>query len=100
MYRFAHFGGTRLSEAPKKWDLTIMAETTSPNGHTTESSENSVGQGRGILQQSPPFLRIATAPRSNVMIGRGYRDLIVGFGWALLQRGIASAIQGINLVGS
>jgi len=33
---------------------------------------------------------------ANEMIARGYRALVVGFDWSLLQRGIASAITGVN----
>jgi 4-hydroxy-2-oxoheptanedioate aldolase len=35
------------------------------------------------------------ADLANAMIARGYRALVVGFDWSLLQRGIASAIDGI-----
>lgn len=37
-----------------------------------------------------------TADRANDMIRRGYRALVVGFDWSLLQRGIQSAIQNIR----
>ena len=40
---------------------------------------------------------VATDPATaNEMISRGYRALIVGFDWLLLQRGIASAVEGIR----
>ena len=29
------------------------------------------------------------------MVARGYRALVVGFDWSLLQRGCAAAIEGI-----
>ena len=34
--------------------------------------------------------------RANEMIARGYRALVVGFDWSLLQKGIAGAIEGIR----
>lgn len=37
-----------------------------------------------------------TTDQANAMIGRGYRALVVGFDWSLLQRGISSAISGIS----
>jgi 4-hydroxy-2-oxoheptanedioate aldolase len=37
-----------------------------------------------------------TVDMANAMIARGYRALVVGFDWSLLQRGIASAIGGID----
>jgi 4-hydroxy-2-oxoheptanedioate aldolase len=37
-----------------------------------------------------------TAERANEMIARGYRALVLGFDWSLLQRGIAVAIDGIR----
>jgi hypothetical protein len=36
-----------------------------------------------------------TADAANSMIARGYRALVLGFDWSLLQRGIASALNGI-----
>ena len=37
-----------------------------------------------------------TADAANVMIERGYRALVLGFDWSLLQRGIASTLAGID----
>jgi 4-hydroxy-2-oxoheptanedioate aldolase len=37
-----------------------------------------------------------TAEEANEMIARGYRALVVGFDWSLLQRGIASVLEGIS----
>jgi 4-hydroxy-2-oxoheptanedioate aldolase len=37
-----------------------------------------------------------TPEHANAMIARGYRALVVGFDWSLLQRGITSAIDGIH----
>ncbi len=40
---------------------------------------------------------IATTPeKANQMIERGYRALIVGFHWSLLQRGIEAAIDDVR----
>ncbi len=39
---------------------------------------------------------VATAPeQANAMAARGYRALVVGFDWSLLQRGCAAAIEGV-----
>jgi 4-hydroxy-2-oxoheptanedioate aldolase len=53
----------------------------------------------GPIRNSPVVLGgVATTPDyANDMIARGYRALVLGFDWCLLQRGIASAIQGIGL---
>jgi len=40
-----------------------------------------------------------TTDQANAMIARGYKALVVGFDWSLLQRGISSAISGINTNG-
>lgn len=50
------------------------------------------------IRTSPVILGgVATTPeQANTMIARGYRALVVGFDWSLLQRGIASAIEGIS----
>lgn len=37
-----------------------------------------------------------TVDRANEMIARGYRALVLGFDWSLLQRGIAAAIEGVR----
>ena len=37
-----------------------------------------------------------TPERANAMAERGYRALVVGFDWSLLQRGCAAAIEGIS----
>jgi 4-hydroxy-2-oxoheptanedioate aldolase len=36
-----------------------------------------------------------TPEQANAMVARGYRALVVGFDWSLLQRGCAAAIEGI-----
>ena len=36
-----------------------------------------------------------TADRARAMIDKGYRALVIGFDWSLLQRGIASALDGM-----
>ena len=50
------------------------------------------------ILKSPVILGgVATTPSdANEMIARGYRALVVGFDWSLLQRGIASALEGIG----
>jgi 4-hydroxy-2-oxoheptanedioate aldolase len=50
------------------------------------------------IRKSPAILGgVATTPeQANAMIARGYRALAVAFDWSLLQRGIVSAIEGIN----
>ena len=40
-----------------------------------------------------------TVDQANAMIARGYRALVVGFDWSLLQRGISNAISGITTQG-
>ena len=49
------------------------------------------------IRPSPVVLGgVAPTPeQANAMIGRGYRALVVGFDWSLLQRGIAAAIAGV-----
>ena len=51
----------------------------------------------GILKSGVPMGAAArTAEQANAMIARGYLVLGLGFDWALLQRGIASAFEGIK----
>jgi 4-hydroxy-2-oxoheptanedioate aldolase len=38
-----------------------------------------------------------TADRANELIAKGYRGIVVGFDWMVLQRAIAGALDGINL---
>jgi 4-hydroxy-2-oxoheptanedioate aldolase len=40
-----------------------------------------------------------TTDQANAMIARGYKALVVGFDWSLLQRGIAGAIADIRTAG-
>jgi 4-hydroxy-2-oxoheptanedioate aldolase len=49
------------------------------------------------LKGSPVVLGgVAQAPaQANAMIQRGYRALVIGFDWSLLQRGISAATEGI-----
>ena len=49
------------------------------------------------IHHSPVLLGgVAPTPeQANAMIARGYRALVVGFDWSLLQRGAAAAIAGI-----
>jgi 4-hydroxy-2-oxoheptanedioate aldolase len=37
-----------------------------------------------------------TPEQANAMIARGYRALVVGLDWSLLQRGIAAAVEGVK----
>jgi 4-hydroxy-2-oxoheptanedioate aldolase len=37
-----------------------------------------------------------TPEQANSMVARGYRALVVGFDWSLLQRGCAAAVEGIT----
>jgi 4-hydroxy-2-oxoheptanedioate aldolase len=39
-----------------------------------------------------------TSEQANAMVARGYKALVVGFDWSLLQRGIATAISSIKTV--
>jgi 4-hydroxy-2-oxoheptanedioate aldolase len=51
----------------------------------------------GILKSGVPIGGVArTADQANAMIDRGYLALALGFDWSLLQRGIATAFQGIK----
>jgi 4-hydroxy-2-oxoheptanedioate aldolase len=49
------------------------------------------------IRESPVILGgVATTPeQANAMIKRGYRALVIGFDWSLLQRGIASILVGV-----
>jgi 4-hydroxy-2-oxoheptanedioate aldolase len=50
-----------------------------------------------ILNSSVLLGGVARTPeQANEMIARGYRALVVGFDWSLLQRGIEAAIEGIK----
>jgi 4-hydroxy-2-oxoheptanedioate aldolase len=51
-----------------------------------------------VIQASPVILGgvAHTAAQANAMIARGYKALVVGFDWSLLQRGISSAIADIK----
>jgi 4-hydroxy-2-oxoheptanedioate aldolase len=54
------------------------------------------------IRNSPVILGgVATTPdRANEMIARGYKALVIGFDWSLLQRGIMSVVQGVKRVKS
>jgi len=51
-----------------------------------------------VIRASPVVLGgVAPTPeQANAMIARGYRALVVGFDWSLLQRGIAGALDGVK----
>jgi 4-hydroxy-2-oxoheptanedioate aldolase len=53
------------------------------------------------IRNSPVMLGgvATTSDRANEMIARGYRALVVGFDWSLLQRGIMSVILGVECAG-
>ena len=50
------------------------------------------------IRSSPVvFGGVAPTPeQANAMIARGYRALVVGFDWSLLQRGIVAALDGVS----
>jgi 4-hydroxy-2-oxoheptanedioate aldolase len=54
-----------------------------------------------IILPSPVLLGgvAHTVDQANAMIARGYKALVVGFDWSLLQRGIAGAITDIRTAG-
>ena len=51
----------------------------------------------GILRSQVLLGGVARSlDQANQMIERGYRALVLGFDWSLLQRGAATALQGLN----
>jgi 4-hydroxy-2-oxoheptanedioate aldolase len=60
-----------------------------------------VRQLESVIQASPVVLGgvAHTVDQANAMIARGYKALVVGFDWSLLQRGISDAISGIKTGG-
>lgn len=74
-------------------------------GHKGDIDHPEVARAIAALEEairnSPVMLGgVATTPdRANEMIARGYRALVVGFDWSLLQRGIMSVIQGVERAG-
>ena len=62
------------------------------------SVREAIGQLETAILGSPTVLGgvAPTVDEANTMIRRGYRALVVGFDWSLLQRGIGTAIDGIN----
>jgi 4-hydroxy-2-oxoheptanedioate aldolase len=59
---------------------------------------DAIKQLEAPIRDSPVILGgVATTPgQANQLIDRGYRALIIGFDWLLLQRGIAATIDGIK----
>jgi 4-hydroxy-2-oxoheptanedioate aldolase len=52
---------------------------------------------KAIRESSVMLGGVAPVPaQANAMIARGYRALVVGFDWSLLQRGAAIALDGVN----
>ncbi len=50
-----------------------------------------------ILRSGVPLGGVAFSPdQANRMIERGYRSVVFGFDWALLQRGAAAALDGVR----
>jgi hypothetical protein len=51
----------------------------------------------GAIATIPSAQVVAPTPeRANAMVARGYRALVVGFDWSLLQRGCAAAVEGMS----
>lgn len=63
---------------------------------------DAIARFEAAIRPSPVILGgVARTPeQANAMIGRGYRALVVGFDWSLLQRGIDSATAGIDRGGA
>jgi 4-hydroxy-2-oxoheptanedioate aldolase len=57
-----------------------------------------IRQLESMIRPSPVVLGgvAHTVDQANAMIARGYKALVVGFDWSLLQRGISNAISGIT----
>lgn len=62
------------------------------------SVQDAIRRFEASIAASPVILGgvAPTAEQANLMIARGYRALVVGFDWSLLQRGIASVVDGIK----
>jgi 4-hydroxy-2-oxoheptanedioate aldolase len=60
--------------------------------------QEAIRQLESIIQPSSVMLGgvAHTVDQANTMIARGYKALVVGFDWSLLQRGISSAVSGIQ----
>lgn len=51
----------------------------------------------GLAGGKPVLGGVATtAEAANAMVARGYRALVIGFDWGLLQRGIAAVLDGVR----
>ena len=51
----------------------------------------------GILRSKTVLGGVArSVDQANRMVERGYRALVLGFDWSLLQRGAAAILQGLN----
>jgi 4-hydroxy-2-oxoheptanedioate aldolase len=59
---------------------------------------SAIGKLEAIVRPSRVLLGgvARTTDQANAMIARGYKALVVGFDWSLLQRGITDAIAGIR----
>lgn len=60
-----------------------------------------IRQLESIIRPSPVILGgvAHTIEQANAMIARGYKALVLGFDWALLQRGIYNAVSGVTTEG-
>jgi 4-hydroxy-2-oxoheptanedioate aldolase len=79
-----------------------LATSMGPKGRTEDPEVNAaIRKFESAIQPSPVILEgVAHTPEQvNAMIARGYKALVVGFDWSLLQRGIAVAISDIRAAG-
>ena len=62
------------------------------------SVQEAIRELEAAILKSPVLLGgvAPTAAQANEMIARGYQALVVGFDWSLLQRGIASVLDGVK----
>ena len=60
--------------------------------------QEAIRQLESIIQPSSVMMGgvAHTVDQANTMIARGYKALVVGFDWSLLQRGISNAVSGIQ----
>lgn len=71
-------------------------------GHRGRADHPEVQAVAGRLEEAIRGSRVVlggvapTPDQANAMIARGYRALVVGFDWSLLQRGAAAALAGVS----
>jgi 2-keto-3-deoxy-L-rhamnonate aldolase RhmA len=79
-----------------------IGELATSMGHRGRADHSEVQAVAMRLEQAirgSPVVLGGVAPMSdqaNAMITRGYRALVVGFDWSLLQRGVAAAVNGVS----